>query len=300
MVNTYFGNIFSKIEAQHPNEPEIYAAAKDIIFSLTPLFEQNKQLIYQGILETLVEQGRLSDLISPKGNSYFSTASSSASHGLVYFVHEMLEDKHIDMIGKTAIVAGSNLQAIHTMNKLNELGVSILACSDDKGVIHDPYGIDIPLIDTLANTQNLSIEHYLLSHPEARYIKNSLALWCIPCQIAITCTTTPPLNLESAKQLVLGGCLALAGGNSLSIPGEVVSYLLRHQVLYSPEKVTQLADSTGIDTGNLSELQLKSLMKDAYMTCKMAATKYGCKDQLSVGANITNFEWASKADLSYC
>lgn len=296
MVKSYFKNIFEQIEAQPSNQILIKETAKDIITSLTPLFEQNKQLIYQGLLEELIDGNRLIDLIDPKPISPFKPIESYRSHKIVYFMQEVLKDKNISIEGKTCVVSGTNEEALHTMRKLEALKVKLIACSDEIGALKDPYGLDIDLIETLRNSEESSLQNYTSYHPEAIYVKNPSHIWRIPCQLAFTCAAT--LELDDARQLIQGGIIALSEGCNMAISLSVSELLTTHKVLFSPFNATKIASHE--PHSSMTDLELQAIMKEAYTRCKRTSAKYGCKDQLTVGTNIISFEWASKPTLAYC
>lgn len=286
MINTYFHNIFSRIEAKHPNELELNDAARDVIESLTPVFEEHNDLMYEGILENIIEQNMMMDLILPQSKQ----GIEGSGHGLVYFINEMLADKGVDMVGKTALVSGSDTFALSVMTKLKMQGVKVLACSDEGGVIHDPYGVDLGLVEAIKSLPDGSLSQYMITHPDAIYIKNPSALWAIPCEIAMACAMETPLAIEDAKKLVQGGCIALAEGRKLVTQSTIIDYLMTHEVLFMPLKAT-----AAVEPSHDTELDLQNTMKAAFMVCKSNAAKYGYKNHLSYGANIASFERVRQA-----
>ena len=294
MVKTYLDSIINSTESPLSYDPEVENTYTNIISSLAPVLEENHQLIYKGVLERLIEQNDLHEIFTPKADNGFAITHKLSGHGLVYFMQEMLADKYITLAGKTAIVSGSDPLALHTMTKLHELKVKILGCSDDAGVIHDPYGIDLSLIKRIKSDQTTSLEHYLLSYPDAIYIKNPSVIWHIPCQIALACSPEIALTNNDVIKLVEGGCIALVEGNDLSTSSKNIQYLINNNVLYSPFKATDLTSITSSEASILTDYKLESIMKKTYTTCKTLANKYGYRDHLSIGANIARFEQASR------
>ena len=290
MVKTYFDNIISRIEEEHPNEPEFKNEARSVITSLSPVFEENNLLIYNATLEHIIEQDRMIDLVSPMSiHPLTSHTSQESSHGLVYFMKEMLLDKKIKLAGKTAIVSGSDSYSLHVMNKLKALGVKVLACSDEEGAIHDPYGLDLDLIAKIKSHSKTSLGLYLMTYPDAIYIKNPSALWHIPSDIAMACTLDTPISIEDAKKLVKVGCIALAEGAKLSTSNEIIDYLIGHQILFMPLKAVTVAKSF-VESRMQTDSELENMMKEAFESCKLTASKYGYSNHLSFGANIIGFE----------
>src|SRR5690554_7410005 len=67
----------------------------------------------------------------------------ATGYGSVYFAREMLKARGDTIENKTAIVSGSGNVAIYAIEKLQQFGVKIVACSDSSGVIFDPNGLNL-------------------------------------------------------------------------------------------------------------------------------------------------------------
>lgn len=71
----------------------------------------------------------------------------ATGYGCAYFMKEMLEKTVGESLeGKTCLVSGSGNVAIHAIEKVQELGGEVVACSDSKGVIYDKKGIDLETV----------------------------------------------------------------------------------------------------------------------------------------------------------
>ena len=53
----------------------------------------------------------------------------------------MLESKGLSFQGSKVVVSGSGNVSIYAMDKVNQLGAKVVACSDSNGYIYDPNGI---------------------------------------------------------------------------------------------------------------------------------------------------------------
>ena len=53
-----------------------------------------------------------------------------------------------------------NLQKLFYTTKLYDIGVIPVTCSDSKGAIHDPNGIDLALLKQIKLKQRASLERY--------------------------------------------------------------------------------------------------------------------------------------------
>jgi glutamate dehydrogenase (NADP+) len=82
----YIDEVFSKLQAVNPNEPEFHQAVKEILYSLVPVLEKHPAYIEAGIVERLVEPERqiifrvpwFDDKGNPKVNRGFRVQFNSA------------------------------------------------------------------------------------------------------------------------------------------------------------------------------------------------------------------------------
>lgn len=58
-AKTYIDNVYNKLQTLNAHEPEFLQAAKEIIYSLTPVFEQHPEYVDAAILERIVEPERI-------------------------------------------------------------------------------------------------------------------------------------------------------------------------------------------------------------------------------------------------
>lgn len=59
VAKNYVDEVFAVVEKRSPNEPEFHQAVKEILLSLTPVFEKNPKYMELGILERFVEPERI-------------------------------------------------------------------------------------------------------------------------------------------------------------------------------------------------------------------------------------------------
>ncbi len=58
-AKTYIDNVYNKLQTLNAHEPEFLQAVKEIIYSLTPVFEQHPEYVDAAILERIVEPERI-------------------------------------------------------------------------------------------------------------------------------------------------------------------------------------------------------------------------------------------------
>src|SRR6478735_7841760 len=108
----------------------------------------------------------------------------ATGYGAVYFVDAMLKARGESLEGKTCVVSGSGNVAIYTIEKIQQLGGKVVACSDSDGVIYHETGIDLPTLKRLKEVERRRIADYADEHRDARYLPAG-NIWDIPCQVAM-------------------------------------------------------------------------------------------------------------------
>jgi len=234
----------------------------------------------------------------------------ATGYGLVYFVQEMLKARGQTIEGKTCIVSGSGNVAIYAIEKLQELGAKIVACSDSNAVIHDPEGIRLDTLKRLKEVERRRICDYVQDHPQAHCLAAD-KLWSIPCQIALPCATQNELNEESARTLIANGCIAVGeGANMPTTPGGVRAFM-DAGLAYGPGKA---ANAGGVATSALemqqnasrdawsfeyTEQRLHGIMQNIHRDCHETAAEFGAPGNYVIGANIAGFRRVAEAMLAF-
>jgi len=134
--------------------------------------------------------------------------ASATGYGLVYFTQTLLEDNDQTLKGKICTISGSGNVAIFAIEKLYDVGAIPVTCSDSRGAVHDPNGIDLELLKKIKLERRASLEYYALEKKSATYIKKenyvggSSFVWDVPCFAAFPCATQNELGEECAQKLV--------------------------------------------------------------------------------------------------
>lgn len=233
------------------------------------------------------------------GGSFARTEATG--YGLLYFVKDMLDNKNIDIKGKTVIVSGSGNVAIYAIEKAQTMGANVVTCSDSNGYIYDPNGIDVAAVKDIKEVRRGRIKEYIETHPNAEYHENSRDMWKIPAFIALPCATQGEIDLESAKTLVQNGVKAIGEGANMPSTLDAMAYFQEHGVLFAPAKA---ANAGGVAVSALEMAQnserlswsfekvddtLKDIMRNIFEESRDNAAKYGVPDNYVAGANITAF-----------
>ena len=233
----------------------------------------------------------------------------ATGYGAVFFVDEMLKVRGQSFEGKTCVVSGSGNVAIYTIEKIQELGGKVVACSDSSGVVYHKDGINLETLKQVKEVARERIACYLKSHRDAEFVEGG-NIWEIPCQVAMPSATQNELDGESARRLVTNGCLALGEGANMPTTPEGVRIFQEAGVSYGPGKA---ANAGGVATSALemqqnasrdawtfeyTERRLHDIMKEIHRSCYEAAEEYGAPGDYVAGANITGFVRVADAMLA--
>jgi glutamate dehydrogenase (NADP+) len=254
-----------------------------------------------------------SGVLTGKGLTYGGSLArtEATGYGLVYFTDEMLKAKGISFEGSTSVVSGSGNVAIYAIEKINQLGGQVVACSDSNGFIYDKNGIDLPILKQMKEVERKRLSEYIKYHPHAEYSTDFRGIWNIKCDYAFPCATQNEIDENSAKILVSNGVRAVAEGANMPSTLEATKVFLDNGILFAPAKA---ANAGGVATSALEMSQnsmrlswtfekvdeeLKNIMSKIYKNASDAAEAYGFKDNLVVGANIAGFEKVANAMLAH-
>ncbi|MCR6522909.1 NADP-specific glutamate dehydrogenase [Lysinibacillus capsici] len=225
----------------------------------------------------------------------------ATGYGTVYFVNEMLKDANDSFEGKTVVVSGSGNVSTYAIEKAQQYGAKVVACSDSSGYIYDPEGLDLDAIKEIKEVKGDRISTYVNYRPNATFTEGCTGIWTIPCDIALPCATQNEINGESARTLISNGVKAIGEGANMPSDLEAINEFLEAGVLFGPAKA---ANAGGVAVSALEMAQdssrvfwsfeevdakLHQIMKNIYTDSKAAAVKYGFPGNLVVGANIAGF-----------
>ncbi len=234
----------------------------------------------------------------------------ATGYGLVYFAEEMLKARHESLKGKTCVVSGSGNVAIYAIEKLHQLGATVVACSDSSGVIYDERGINLDTVKDIKEVRRDRIKAYTDQHGDADYREKG-NIWEIPCDLAFPCATQNELAEKDAQTLVGNGCLAVAEGANMPCTPEAVDCFWENKVAYGPGKA---ANAGGVATSALemqqnasrdawtfehTEKRLKHIMANIHRDCYDTAREFDLDGNYVAGANIASFRRVADAMLAF-
>jgi glutamate dehydrogenase (NADP+) len=233
----------------------------------------------------------------------------ATGYGLIYFAAEMLATRNDDFHGKTCLVSGSGNVAQFAIEKILDMGGSVVTVSDSGGFIHDEAGIDrakLAYIAELKNVRRGRISEYADKYPSATYtpVDDDLdynPLWNIKADCAFPCATQNEVNGTDAAHLLGNGVMLVAEGANMPSDTDAVDAFVEAGILYGPGKA---ANAGGVSTSGLEMTQnsmrlnwsreevderLQTIMKNIHSSCVAAADEYGMPGNYVAGANIAGF-----------
>ncbi|CAM4182520.1 NADP-specific glutamate dehydrogenase [Lederbergia lenta] len=252
-------------------------------------------------------------VLTGKGVNYGGSLgrTEATGYGTVYFVEEMLRDQGLTFTGSTVIVSGSGNVSTYAIEKAQEFGGNVVACSDSNGYIYDELGIDLNTLKRLKEVDRCRISEYVKDRPHAKYVEGSEGIWTVPCDIALPCATQNELDEHSARILVANKVKAIGEGANMPSTLEAIEVFHDSDVLFGPGKAAnaggvavsalEMAQNSSRVSWTFEEVddKLKLIMSDIYNSSVRAAEEYGQPGNLVTGANIAGFTKVADAMLMH-
>ena len=243
--------------------------------------------------------------------------TEATGYGLVYYVDEYLKCHDDSFEGKTVVVHGSGNVATYAIQKAEQLGGKVVACSDTKGWVYDAEGLSVEALEAIynakrsGNDKGVSLAKYIEYRPNAEYhAEDGRGVWGVKCDIALPCARENTLLLEDAEKLVAHGCKVVGEGANMPTTLEATQYLQQNGVYFVPGKA---ANAGGVavsalemsqNAGHISwtfeedDSKLESIMRGIYHACDDAAKEYGMEGNYVAGANIAGFLKVAEAMMA--
>ena len=236
--------------------------------------------------------------------------TESTGFGTAIFVNRMLAVNGDSLEGKRCIVSGSGNVAIFAIEKVMELGGSVVACSDSAGYILDEQGIDLDLLKQIKLVKRGRVSDYVKERPHARFSERG-NIWEVPCQVALPSATQNEINGRDAALLVKNGCIAVGEGANMPTTPEGIRVFREAGIAFGPGKA---ANAGGVATSALemqqnasrdswtfehTEERLTDIMVAIHDLCYETAEEFGAPGNYVVGANIAGFLKVARAMVAH-
>ncbi|MBD5626266.1 MAG: NADP-specific glutamate dehydrogenase [Desulfovibrio sp.] len=242
--------------------------------------------------------------------------TEATGYGVVYFAQAMLKARNETLEGKECAVSGAGNVAIYCCQKLQQIGAKPVTVSDSRGMIHDPSGIRVDVLQQVKEVERASLTRYAELVPSAKYTavadypKGRNAVWSVPCFAAFPCATQNELNLADAETLLKNGCKCVAEGANMPSTLDAVHAFVKAGIAYGPAKA---ANAGGVATSQLEMAQnasmqswdfatvdekLHRIMDNIYKNAADTAKEFGEPGNLVMGANIAGFRKVADAMIA--
>lgn len=251
---------------------------------------------YYSKLKSVSEQGVLTGKHVAYGGSHGRPAATG--YGLIYLTEALLRDNNLGLEGKKVVVSGSGNVAIHAIEKAQDLGAKVIACSDSGGFIVDKGTIRLDVVKEIKEVRRGRIKEYVQAVPGAKYYEGCRGIWDLPCDIALPCATQGEIDAEAARTLLKNGVEAVVEGANMPCTLEAMDIFLESPALFAPSK---MGNAGGVACSALEMTQnsmrynwtadqvsakLQDIMMTIYYNGRNTAAEYGHEGNLVVGANI--------------
>ena len=253
-----------------------------------------------------------SGVLTGKGLSWGGSQvrPEATGYGTVFFAEQMLEQRNESFDGKRVVISGSGNVAIYAVEKVHQLGGTVVAVSDSSGHIIDDKGIDLTLLKEIKNDRRGRISEYAEAKGGSVQFAETGSIWQVPCDIALPCATQNELNGADARTLIKNGCTIVAEGANMPCTPDAAHLFTKANLAFAPGKA---ANAGGVATSALemqqnasrdswtfehTEARLEAIMRNIHHRCLETAEEYGAPGDYVAGANIAGFTQVADAMLA--
>src|SRR6185312_10423559 len=117
----------------------------------------------------------------------------ATGYGATFFAQRMLHTRGDSLEGKRVVVSGSGNVATYAVEKVHQLGGTVVACSDSAGYVVDEAGIDLELLKQIKQVQRGRMSEYPDQRGSARFVAGG-SIWDVPCDVAMPSATQNELH----------------------------------------------------------------------------------------------------------
>jgi glutamate dehydrogenase (NADP+) len=251
-------------------------------------------------------------VLTGKGRGWGGSAirPEATGYGSVLFAAEMLAVPGRSLSGQTAVVSGSGNVALHTIEKLQQLGANPVTASDSEGYVVDDKGIDLALLKQIKEVERGRVSQYAERRgSSARFVRGG-RVWEVAADVAFPSATQNELTGADARLLIGNGVKAVSEGANMPTTPEAVHLFQQAGVAFGPGKA---ANAGGVAVSALEmsqnagraswaparvEEELAAIMRSIHEVAYETAERYGAPGDYVTGANIAGFERVADAMLA--
>jgi glutamate dehydrogenase (NADP+) len=232
--------------------------------------------------------------------------TEATGYGAAFFAAAMMAAAGDSFDGKQVTVSGSGNVAVYAIEKIQQLGGTVVACSDSNGYVVDEKGIDLDVLKQVKEVERKRVSAYAERVGSASFVEDG-SVWDVPCDVAMPCATQNELDGDAAKVLARNGCRYVVEGANMPDTPDAVKIFREAGIAFAPGKA---ANAGGVATSALemqqnasrdrwtfehSEAKLEEIMRNIHTRCHETAEEYGHPGDLVLGANVAGFLQVAEA-----
>ncbi|GAA3168750.1 NADP-specific glutamate dehydrogenase [Blastococcus jejuensis] len=226
--------------------------------------------------------------------------TEATGYGAAFFAQAMMEVRGDSLDGKRVVISGSGNVAVHGVDKVHQLGGTVVAVSDSDGYVVDEKGIDLDVLKQVKEVERARISEYADRVAGAEFVEGG-SIWDVPCDVAMPSATQNELDVDAARTLARNGCRYVVEGANMPSTPDAVDVFREAGIAFAPGKA---ANAGGVATSALemqqnasrdrwsfehSEAKLEEIMRGIHTRCHETAEEYGAPGDLVLGANVAGF-----------
>src|SRR3954453_15656038 len=178
--------------------------------------------------------------------------TEATGYGAAFFAQAMMDVAGESFDGKRVTVSGSGNVAVYGIEKVHQLGGTVVACSDSSGYVVDERGVDLTVLKQVKEVERARIGEYAERLPTATFVPGG-SVWDVPCDVAMPSATQNELDGDAAGVLARNGCRYVVEGANMPAPPEAVGGLREAGNAFAPGKGGQRRRRGPLRAGDAAE-----------------------------------------------
>jgi glutamate dehydrogenase (NADP+) len=251
-------------------------------------------------------------VLTGKGFSYGGSRirPEATGYGAVYYLQNVLNHEHEDIVGKTIAISGFGNVAWGICKKAAQLGAKVVTLSGPDGYIYDPAGIateeKIQYMLTMRASGRNKVKDYADKFGVEFHAGEKP--WGVKADIIMPSAMQNDVHMEQAKQIAANHVKYYIEVANMPTTNDALQYLMQQKgIIVAPSKAV---NAGGVATSALEmaqnserlvwtaeevDKQLHQIMNTIYENSVEAAERNGLGYNLVAGANIAGFERVASA-----